>query len=285
MRRAFLVLCIALFSGGLSAQAEREANEVRENFNNYSLDLSVPESPAFALLGVTPQDVIYPTSLRQFSASLVSGISSGGDIQQGIALEAAPYLLVAGKDITLTDYQNRMLLRRLLNTQVSLATAKVADDPSGKGTKAALGVHMRIYDNGDPRFDAELANCYYNNSKAVFSAAAINPFDPAEQPVTLAFDVYRAAGGSYLLRVLVMASVTVAFLRTIASMHARLMAADGQTGLRIRARGLWRCWGPRGYFSALLPAYLRYFKPNFHPWDQDDDALIARFSTELGYAP
>ncbi len=97
----------------------------------------------------------------------------------------------------------------------------------------------------------------------------------------VAFDVYRAAGGSYLLRVLVMASVSVAFLQKIASIHARLMAADGQSSPRIWARGLWRCWGIDGYFSSLLPAYLRYFKPSFHPWDQDDAALIARFEAEL----
>jgi len=179
MRRTLLAFSVALLSGALAAQ-ETDANAVRENFDYYSLDLSVPESPAFALLGVTPQDVIYPTSLRNLSASLVSGISSGGDIQQGIALEAAPYLLVAGKDITLSSYRNSTLVRRLVNTQVSLATAKVADDPSGKGTKAALGLHMRLYDLGDPRFDEQLANCYYSASNGVFNATPINPFDPAE---------------------------------------------------------------------------------------------------------
>jgi hypothetical protein len=180
MRRLFLAILVGALSGGLSAQ-ETDANAVRENFSYYSLDFSVPESPAFALLGVTPQDVIYPTSLRHLSASLVSGITSGGDIQQGIALEAAPYLLVAGNDITLSTYRSSWLTRRLVNTQVSVATAKVEDDPTGKGTKAALGLHMKLYDLGDPRLDEQLAKCYHGASDAVFNATPINPFDPADK--------------------------------------------------------------------------------------------------------
>src|SRR5689334_15730796 len=93
----------------------------------------------------------------------------------------------------------------------------------------------------------------------------------------VAVDVCRAAGGSYLMRVLVMVSVSTVFVRTIGAIQAHLMAADAQTGPWLRLRGLWRCWGPRGYFSSLLPGYLRYFKPSFHPWDKDDAALIARY--------
>jgi predicted metal-dependent hydrolase len=116
------------------------------------------------------------------------------------------------------------------------------------------------------------------NVRALWTWHALEELDHK----AVAFDVYQATGGSYLLRVLVMASVSVGFLQKIASLHARLMVADGQVRPSIWARGLWRCWGPRGYFSALLPAYLRYFKPSFHPWDKDDAALIARSEAELG---
>jgi predicted metal-dependent hydrolase len=115
------------------------------------------------------------------------------------------------------------------------------------------------------------------NVRALWTWHALEELDHK----AVAFDVFHAAGGSYLLRVLVMASVSVEFVRTIGSIQARMMAADGQTSAFVRARGLWRCWGPRGYFSTLLPAYFRYFKPSFHPWDKDDAALIARFEAEL----
>jgi predicted metal-dependent hydrolase len=98
---------------------------------------------------------------------------------------------------------------------------------------------------------------------------------------SVAFDVYQATGGSYALRVLIMASVTVGFLWKVSSIHTRLMRDDGQRDPRTWLRGLWRCWGPRGYFSTLLPAYLRYFRPDFHPWQHDDSALVRRFEREL----
>jgi uncharacterized protein len=98
----------------------------------------------------------------------------------------------------------------------------------------------------------------------------------------VAFDVYVAAGGSYALRVTTMVAVSFAFFAKASELQARLMKHDGQAGnLRSWLRGAWKFWGPRGYFSRLVPAYLRYFDPNFHPWQQDDSQLIARFEREL----
>jgi len=100
----------------------------------------------------------------------------------------------------------------------------------------------------------------------------------------VAFDVYRAAEGSYLTRVVVMSSTTVVFLAKVAQMHVRLMAREKQLlNLRSWLNGARRLWGPRGHFIRLVPAYLRYYRPSFHPWDQDDRPLVARFSRELGF--
>lgn len=100
----------------------------------------------------------------------------------------------------------------------------------------------------------------------------------------VAFDVYQAVGGTYALRCITMLSVTARFMAKVASLHYRLMRADGQhKKLDVWLRGSWKCWGPGGYFSSLLPAYLRYFRPSFHPWEQDDSALVERFARELGF--
>jgi hypothetical protein len=179
------------------AAAQSDPKAIRENFNNYSLDLSVPESPAFALLGVAPQSVIHPTSVRAFAGSLVNGIGSGGEIQQGLALDTAPYALIAGDDMTLTRYRGDTLARRLMNTQLSIATAKAEEDPSGKGTKAAVGVHMKVYDLGDPRLSDELANCYEAASNAVFSATPINPKLPAEEREKLIAERQKMLSGPF----------------------------------------------------------------------------------------
>ena len=98
----------------------------------------------------------------------------------------------------------------------------------------------------------------------------------------VAFDVYEAAGGGYVLRVFAMAMASVFFLAKVSEMQVRLMKRDGELGnVQSWARGLWKFWGPRGHFTRLIPAYLRYYHPRFHPWQQDDSALIARYEREL----
>jgi predicted metal-dependent hydrolase len=98
----------------------------------------------------------------------------------------------------------------------------------------------------------------------------------------VAFDVYRAAGGGYALRVLAMITASFFFVAKVSEMQVRLMKQDGELGnIESWVRGIWKFWGPRGHFSGLIPAYLRYFSPRFHPWQQDDSALVERWEREL----
>lgn len=54
-----------------------------------------------------------------------------------------------------------------------------------------------------------------------------------------------------------------------------LLAQDGITGFGARARLLWYLVGAPGPMRYILPAWLAYFLPGFHPWNHDDRALIA----------
>ena len=95
---------------------------------------------------------------------------------------------------------------------------------------------------------------------------------------SVAFDVFQHCGGDYPTRAVAMAMVTYRFLVNQSRFHRWLMRADGQTGnLRSTARGAWKYWGPRGVFTRLVPAYLAYYRPSFHPWERDDRELLARF--------
>ena len=60
-----------------------------------------------------------------------------------------------------------------------------------------------------------------------------------------------------------------------------LKREDKPVGLRGWLRGLNRYVGPRGYLASVLPAYLRYYQRDFHPWQEDDRALIAQAEREL----
>jgi predicted metal-dependent hydrolase len=123
-----------------------------------------------------------------------------------------------------------------------------------------------------------LAEEAHPNVRPLWSWHAIEELDHK----AVAFDVYTAAGGGYALRVATMFSVSVAFIAKASEMHARLLEADGKLGdVRGLLRGFWKFWGPGGHFLRLVPAYLRYYHPRFHPWERDDSALIARVEQEL----
>ncbi len=98
----------------------------------------------------------------------------------------------------------------------------------------------------------------------------------------VAFDVYQAAGGRYSERAITMLFVTINLIAGISFYQAQLMAHDKElTNVRSWAKGLWTYWGPRGYFTRLIPSYLRYFRRDFHPFDNDDSALLAQAEAEL----
>lgn len=123
-----------------------------------NVDMSVPESPAFTVLGVTPETVIRPTSPRAFATSLLNGVDQNGNFQSGLAMDFVPYLLVAGDDLTLRKYQNSQIVRLLSRTQFSFATTKGATEDD-KSMRLALGLHMALWDRGDPRTDETLMSC------------------------------------------------------------------------------------------------------------------------------
>jgi predicted metal-dependent hydrolase len=60
-----------------------------------------------------------------------------------------------------------------------------------------------------------------------------------------------------------------------------LLAQDGLTGWRTKLRLFaFLFWKP-GVLRRIIPAWLRYFLPGFHPWDTDDRELIAGADKEL----
>ena len=63
-----------------------------------------------------------------------------------------------------------------------------------------------------------------------------------------------------------------------------LLAQDGLAGWRVKLRVFaYLLWRP-GFLRRIFPAWLGYFQPGFHPWQQDDRALIAAAERELSSA-
>jgi predicted metal-dependent hydrolase len=96
----------------------------------------------------------------------------------------------------------------------------------------------------------------------------------------VAFDVYDRTVSTYAHRVLVMAFVTVLFGHDIGSYGSAMMRADG-----VQPRSGWREIG-KFFFSEtklgwrILGNYVKYYKPGFHPWDQDNRRFLERWNEE-----
>ena len=63
-----------------------------------------------------------------------------------------------------------------------------------------------------------------------------------------------------------------------------LLAQDGLKGPRAWWSVLNYLFGRPGVLRRIFPAWLAYFRPGFHPWDQDDRGLIAAAEADLEHA-
>jgi predicted metal-dependent hydrolase len=102
----------------------------------------------------------------------------------------------------------------------------------------------------------------------------------------VAFDVYKAAGGNYPVRAAAMIGATVIFWAKVLEHQVRFMAHDGT----VLDASEWYKLGKflfvePGGFLRLIPTYLSYFRPGFHPWDHDNQALLDAWKLELESAP
>jgi len=98
----------------------------------------------------------------------------------------------------------------------------------------------------------------------------------------VAFDVYEAMGGTYLHRMAIMLLTTAFFFGETANVHVRFLRAEGQLW---NARGWLGAvnyfWGRPGLLRKLVPAYLDYFRPGFHPDDRDTTSLLEGWRERL----
>jgi uncharacterized protein len=79
----------------------------------------------------------------------------------------------------------------------------------------------------------------------------------------------------FKVKLKVMLFVTRNFIvdRTFGSLE--LLRQDGITGPKAWARILWFAWVRPGMLRKVFGAWLAFFMPGFHPWNQDDRGLIA----------
>jgi predicted metal-dependent hydrolase len=85
----------------------------------------------------------------------------------------------------------------------------------------------------------------------------------------------------YLRRTLAMALITYFFTKNITHYAARLLETDGYSykdAVKAVKRYVWKA---PGLFSRNARTYFAWYRPGFHPWDQDTRALVAEWKAEF----
>jgi predicted metal-dependent hydrolase len=86
------------------------------------------------------------------------------------------------------------------------------------------------------------------------------------------------------VKAIMMLVVTKTFWPARWSGTLELLRQDGLTGWRIKARLAWFLFGTPGVVRRMIPAWLAFFMPGFHPWNHDDRALIAKVDSDYAAA-
>jgi predicted metal-dependent hydrolase len=103
---------------------------------------------------------------------------------------------------------------------------------------------------------------------------------------TVAYDVYVAAGGTYLMRVSMMIGATAIFWAKVMEQQARMMHASGI----LFSREEWTALGRHlfvdpGGMIPLMRLYLEYYRPGFHPSHIDSDKVLDAWRAEYDASP
>ncbi|MDQ0464817.1 putative metal-dependent hydrolase [Caulobacter ginsengisoli] len=104
----------------------------------------------------------------------------------------------------------------------------------------------------------------------------------------VAFDVLAAVMADlppvrrWMMRSISMALITLAFGHSMIVNTADLLRQDGIEPRSMRGAA-WRyfVFGKPGVLRRILPHYLAWYRPGFHPWQKDDRALLAGIEDSL----
>lgn len=87
----------------------------------------------------------------------------------------------------------------------------------------------------------------------------------------VAFDVLqKVAKAGYLRRTFALIMVTFLFNINVALTTRYMLKVDGFSRwqrMKMFAKGAWWLFGIGGLYTRMIPSYLSFFKPGFHPWD------------------
>ena len=102
---------------------------------------------------------------------------------------------------------------------------------------------------------------------------------------SVAFDVFRAVGGSEKVRIAVMRRATFFIGLELARALFYILRKDGQLlNFQLWRKGLAGLFGKQGAFSGGLALYKEFYAEGFHPWQQDTQQLLVDWAGDAPLA-
>jgi predicted metal-dependent hydrolase len=95
----------------------------------------------------------------------------------------------------------------------------------------------------------------------------------------VSYDVFQTVTGGRkeAVRILAMIPTSLILFYYLATFSHAVLKAQGKAGSPVAwAKFLWATYGTPGLFRRVIPNYLKYFRPGFHPNDIDDRAVLNR---------
>lgn len=142
MKRVIVFLALAVLTLRAGAQNTRVGNG--------TLNFSVPDAPAFAILGASPPSIIRPTATREVTAGIADLFRGGGVLPQNLFVEFSPWSVIGAK-LTFDEYRESSFERFLYRLRLSLAS-RSTDQHTG-ASYSSWGLRMTFEDESDPRLD------------------------------------------------------------------------------------------------------------------------------------
>lgn len=155
--------------------------------------------------------------------------------------------------------------RKLLSNKQQLAVTVALEHFTAMLADVFLG-YEDVREGMDPRIEA------------VFYWHAIEETEHK----AVAYDVYEAVGGGYLTRSSIMLGVTLVLIYKIIVIQNQFLSnwkelGNGKSWLAT----IKYFWGSPGFLRRTLPSYLRFFKPGFHPWQEDNRDLLKNWQEKI----
>lgn len=113
------------------------------------VELSVPSSPAFAILGITPDKVQRPGSIRDFVASIARGVGEDGKPVNGLALDISPASVFFREHVRGGETYSRDTWRQIL-ARTTLSFASTTTEQETGASRLAWGIRVGLIDQADP---------------------------------------------------------------------------------------------------------------------------------------